>query len=50
MTGYRTYVCIALAAAAYALHIAGFIEKEQLDTVLTGLGIPAAWFIRSAIK
>lgn len=49
LQGNKTYICIGLAAVAYGLFLAGLIDHDQLDTILVGLGIPAAGFLRAAI-
>lgn len=49
LTGYRTYISVGLAAAAYAAFLAGLMTHEQLTTILTGLGFSTAAFLRAAI-
>jgi hypothetical protein len=50
LLGYKTYITVGCAAAAYAAFLVGLITQEQLGTILVGLGIPAVGFLRSAIS
>jgi hypothetical protein len=49
LRGKKTYVTLGMAASAYLAFLVGVITREQLESILIGLGIPAAGFLRSAI-
>jgi hypothetical protein len=50
LSGYKTYITVGVAAAAFVAHLTGLITEDQLRLILTGLGIPAVGFLRAAIS